>query len=109
MLCLASCNAQERRPPVDIVLGGLRQARAHIQVGDSAYRIEVSMLPVRCFDPASNEALNRQKARAMALTALARQLSKDKNVEYAVTGALVESARHHGDRFTLTLRVPRGG
>jgi hypothetical protein len=67
------------------------------------------MLPVKSFDPATNAPLNRDKARSLALRALARHLSDKPEVHMVVSGSQVTKAGLEGDVFTLTLRVPRRG
>jgi len=98
--------ADEKSEAVTIDLGGLRQARAVVTVAEGDYLIKVRMLPVRCFDDALNAELNRDKARELALQALARRLSGKPFVELAVSGARVEKAGPDGKFYALTLRVP---
>jgi hypothetical protein len=100
---------EEKSDAVTIDLGGLRQGRAVVAVVDSDYVIRVRMLPVRCFDDALNIELNRDKARALALQALARRLSGKPFVELAVSGARAEMAGPDGKFYALTLRVPSDG
>jgi hypothetical protein len=99
----------EKSEAVTIDLGGLRQARAVVTVAEGNYLIKVRMLPVRCFDDALNAELNRDKARELALQALARRLSGKPFVELAVSGARVEKAGPDGKFYALTLRVPSEG
>jgi hypothetical protein len=67
------------------------------------------MLPVKSFDPATNAPLNRDKARSLALRALARHMSDKPEVHMVVSGSQVTTAGLEGDVFTLTLRIPRRG
>jgi hypothetical protein len=80
-----------------------------IRVTGSEYTITVTMLPVKSFDPATNTPLNRDKARSLALKALARHLSDKPEVHMVVSGSQVTKAGLEGDVFTLTLRIPRRG
>jgi hypothetical protein len=92
-----------------IDLGGLRQAKAALTVSEGEYEIKVRMLPVNSFDAATNARLNRDKAREVALMALAKHLSGEKSVEFVISGAQVEKAGTEGKSYSLTLRVPRKG
>jgi hypothetical protein len=94
---------------VKITLGGPRQVQAAVSIGPEEYAVEVKLLPVRCFDAATNARLNRDLARRYALQALARHLSGKKAAEFTVSGARVASAAGDGKLYTLTLRVPRAG
>lgn len=101
--------ANEPTTNITVDLGGLRQAKAALTVLDSDYRIKVRMLPVSCFDSGTNARLNRDKARRLALQALAKHLSGKKSVELTVSGAQVEKFGTDGKFYTLSLRVPRDG
>ena len=75
----------------------------------SEYTIAIKMLPVRSFDSATNAQLNREKARALALRALARHLSEKSDVYLLVSGSQVTRVATEGNVFALTLYVPRHG
>jgi hypothetical protein len=105
---LAASQAPESKAE-EVVLGGPRQAKAAITATGSDYAITVTMLPVKSFHPATNAPLNRDKARSLALRALARHLSDKPEVHMVVSGPQVTKAGLEGDVFTLTLRVPRRG
>lgn len=90
-------------------LGGLQQAKAVLVVSESDYVMKVRMLPVRSFDAATNSRLNRDKARGLALLALARHLSGKKSVAFTVSGARIETVGSDGGFYALTLRVQRSG
>ena len=62
-----------------------------------------------CFDEATNARLNRDRAREIALSALARHLCTEKADEFKVSGVQVEDAGDDGKYFTLTLAVPTKG
>jgi hypothetical protein len=93
----------------DLDLGGPRRVKARLTTSDEAYRIEVSMLPVRAFDATTNTDLNRTKARLYALQALVRHLSKRRDVQFVVSGATIRNAGIDGKRYVLTLVVPQKG
>lgn len=92
-----------------IDLGGLRQAKAVLTITDTEYVIKVRMLPVQCFDAATNARLNREKARELALQALAKHLSEKEAVEFTVSGIQIEKVGTEGKFYTQNLRVPRTG
>jgi hypothetical protein len=92
-----------------INLGGLRQAKATVTASESEYVIQVSFIAVRSFDPLTNTRLNREKGRLLALQALAKHIAGDRPAQLSVSGAQVERTGAEGGRYTLTLRVPRGG
>lgn len=100
-------EAEEKERVID--LGGPRQARAVINVTDGEYRVRVRLLPVRTFDEATNAELNREKARVLALQALARHLSDAREVHLTVKGARLATPGMDGRFYTLTLRIPRKG
>jgi hypothetical protein len=92
-----------------IDLGGPRQARAVVTTGPEEYEVKVTLLPVRCFDQATNDRLGRDLARQYALQALARHLSGRKAAELTISGARVTAAGGGGKSYALTLTVPRAG
>lgn len=94
---------------VTVSLGGLRSVRAKIETIDDEYRVEIRMLPVTSFDVATNERLNREKARAFALQALAKHLNAGNGARLLVSGARTTASGMHVPEFRLTLIVPRGG
>jgi hypothetical protein len=90
-------------------LGGPRQARAVVTAGPEEYEVKVTLLPVRCFDKATNDRVSRDLARQYALQALARHLAGRKAAELTVSGARVTAAGGEGKSYALTLTVPRAG
>jgi hypothetical protein len=109
-LVLTTCAfgvANDETSPID--LGGLRQVTAFLTISDIDYVVKVRMLPVQTFDAATNARLNREKARGLALQALAKHLSRKQTVEFVVSGAQIETAGPDGKFYALTLRVPREG
>jgi hypothetical protein len=92
-------------------LGGPRKVVARIVETESDFRITVQMAPVRCFDSALNKKVNREKARAFALVALAKRCNAEKARDSRVTvrGGEIIDSRLDKDRFVLTWRVPRNG
>ena len=92
-----------------IDLGGLRQAKAVLTVTDAEYVVKVRMLPVECFDAPTNARLNREKARELALLALAKHLSAGEAAEFSVSGVQINGVGTDGMFYTLALRVPQEG
>src|SRR5205085_1289074 len=80
-----------------------------LTITDTDYVIKVRMLPVQCFDLATNARLNREKARGLALQALAKHLSTKEASEFFVSGVQIETVETDGRFYTLALRVPRDG
>lgn len=110
LLSLAALQADPAfEGPRTIDLGGPRKASATITVAGSDYLIRARMLPVTSFDETTNAQINRDRARLLALAALARALSGSKTAELAVSGARVEEQGKDGKFHTLRLRVPRSG
>jgi len=107
LVLLSSAIAQDQQKTFD--LGGIRQAKATVTVSERDFVISVRMLPVHCFDAATNARLNREKARELAMWALAKNLSDKNAVEFYVSGAQVEKVGTEGKSYTLILRVPRKG
>src|ERR1700733_9171802 len=110
-LLLASVtHADDGKPEeVRIKLGGPRQAKAVLTATDSDYTITIQMLPVVSFDEGTNAQLNRDKARFLALQALAQHLAGKPNVQLVVSGSQVTKAGLGGKVYMLTLRVARQG
>ncbi len=106
-LTLAVAGGSAAGEPTAIDLGGPRRATAALSVTATEYVVAVKMFPVSSFDAATNARLNRDKARALALQALAKHLSGAKAVTLSVSGAEVEGAGADGKFYALTLRVPR--
>jgi len=94
---------------ITIELGGLRQAKAVLTITESEYVAKVLMLPAQCFDSTTNSRLNREKARELALQALAKHLSNKEAVEFTVSGVQIEKVGVEGKFYTLNLRLPRKG
>ncbi len=101
--------AGPRADEVRFELGGLRQVTATLGGAEGEYRVTVRMLPVKSFDPATNGELNREKARAYALHALALHLGGKTAGRLTVRGAEVIDVASDGKFYTLTLRVPKDG
>jgi hypothetical protein len=100
------CRAAEKKT---IDLGGLRRVQAEVQVEGDDYVVRTRMLPVSCFDAATNARLNRDKAELYSLQGLARYLSRAKDTHLDVSGARVTATGRAGKFYTLVLRVPRAG
>lgn len=96
--------------PVVVRLNGVRQVEATIHDDGRAFEVTIRMLPVRVFDVATNARLNRDKAKAYALQALARHASPDrKPARMTLRGVEVIAVGQDGKFFNLTLRVPCEG
>ena len=110
VLLLIRLAAVAADQPVVVSLNGVRQVEVTIGGDRDAFEVAVRMKPVQCFDKATNERLNAQKARSYGLQGLLKHLSGGKEkVRATVSGVTVANARHDGDFYRLTLRVPRDG
>ena len=89
-----------------IRLGGVRNVTATVSESDGAYRISVEMLPVRAFDPATNEALNLSKGQMYVAQSLGKYL-KARNL--TIRGLNVRESGTAGNAFRLIAVVPRDG
>ena len=110
VLLLVRLAAVAAAQPVVVSLNGVRQVEVTIGGDRDAFEVAVRMKPVQCFDKATNERLNAQKARSYGLQGLLKHLSGGKEkVRATVSGVTVANARHDGKVYRLTLRVPRDG
>lgn len=110
VLSLMSLAAVAAEQPVIISLNGVRQVEVTIGGDRDNFEVAVRMRPVQCFDKATNERLNTQKARSFGLQGLLKHLSGGMNkVRAAVSDVTVSSTRHDGKFFRLALRIPRDG
>jgi hypothetical protein len=100
-------TAAASEAPKTFDLGGPRRVRAEVRVDGDDYVVAVRMLSVRAFDATTNAALNEQKGRLFALQGLARYLSSDRDTVITVRHVTVAQAKADGQRFRITLRVPR--
>jgi hypothetical protein len=84
---------------------------AVVTISESAhrYRIVVEMLAVKAFDPPTNRRLNLQKARGLAMQALAKHLSLGNPSRFTVSGVEIQDSRTTNSSYRLALSVPRDG
>lgn len=59
-----------------INIGGLRKVSATLEQIDDHWKVEVGMIPVRCFTPSTNKKITRSFAKRYAMTALAVHFRK---------------------------------
>lgn len=107
-LCPQVADDQKEKA-VQIDLGGIRQAKAFVIVAKHDYFIRIEMVPISLFDKATNELVNLEKARELALIALAKHLSPKEAVELTVSGAENEKIVAEAKKYSLTVRVPTNG
>ena len=109
-LLVVSAVSVRGEESVVVSLKGVRQVEVTIGGDRETFEVAVRMLPVRSFDKATNARLNRDKAKAFGLQALAKHLSHGAKASRAtVSGTEIVSTRLEGKFFELTLRVPRDG
>ena len=110
VLLLASFAAVAADQPALVSLNGVRQVEVTIGGDRDVFEVAVRMKPVQCFDKATNERLNIQKARSYGLQGLLKHLSGGaEKVRASVSGVAVTSNRLDGKFYRLTFQVPRGG
>jgi hypothetical protein len=90
-------------------LGGPRQIRGSVAAVADSYTVTVTFRPVRVFDPATNEEVNRDLGREYALRVLAKHLSAADEVRFEQSREEVREAKADGERFRVTVRWPRNG
>ena len=93
--------------PVAVNLGGPRKVEAKIFTLDGEYRVDVRMLAVKAFDNATNNRINRDKARLLALQALIRHVSGKNEAEATISGVRIIATGTDKQFFTLTLALPK--
>ena len=104
---LSVCTTILAEGPKTIDMGGPRKAKAVITQAEDAYELEVSLIPVRCFDPGMNRRLSQEKARSYATEALLRHLGGGKRQSATVSNVEIIEAKNAETRFVLVMRVPR--
>ena len=96
--------------PLVVSLNGVRQVEVTIGGDSDTFEVAVRMRPVECFDKATNERLNAQKARSYGLQGLLKHMTGGtEKVQASASGVTVSNTRHDGKFFRLTFRVPRDG
>lgn len=106
-LVISLCSTVFAQTPKTIELGGPRKANVTINDVEGAYEIEVSLIPVRCFDSAMNRRLSQEKARSYAVEALVRHLGGGKRQVVTLANVETIEAKNVGSRFVLVIHVPR--
>ena len=93
--------------PVTVNLGGPHKVEAKIFTLDGDYRVDVRMLAVKAFDTTTNNRINRDKARLLALQALIRHVSGKNEAEATISGVRIIATGTDKQFFTLTLALPK--
>ena len=110
VLLLVRLAAVAASEPVVVSLNGVRQVEVTIGGDVDAFEVAVRMKPVQCFDKATNDRLNSQKARSYGLQGLLKHLSGgSEKIRAAVSGLTMVNARQDDKFFRLVFRVPRDG
>ena len=105
LMCV--CSTAFAEDPKTIDLGGPRKATAKLTQAEDVYEIEVSLIPVRCFDSGMNRRLSQEKARSYATEALLCHLGGGKRQSATITNPEIVEAGIVDARFVLVMRVPR--
>lgn len=95
-------------PPVEVRLGGPRDIRGSVAVGED-YSVTVTFLPVKVFDAATNEEVNRDLGREFVLRVLAQHLSKENDVRFETAREDIIEVKQDGDRYRVSIRWPKAG
>ncbi len=90
-----------------IRFGGVRNVVVIISDSADRYRIVVNMLAVKAFDPATNKRLNLQKARAIAIKALAKHAAMKNGAPFTVRGMEVQDMTTANGSYRLVLLLPK--
>jgi hypothetical protein len=98
--------SEQKDKTIEMDLAGVRPAKAFLTVGKDEYLIRVVMTPITVFDKATNDLCNYEKARELALIALAKHLSGKDAAELTVSGAETVKSGEEEKKYSLTLRVP---
>ena len=85
-----------------INLGGLRKVSAKLEQDSNDWKVEVSMIPVRCFTPLTNKKVTRSYAKRYAMTALAVHFHK-KTLSATYCRLLSES--HTEEQSTIAFQI----
>ena len=111
IVCIVSCvcTTSVAEDSTTIELGGPRKATATIAEAEDTYEIEVSLIPVRCFDVSMNRRLSQEKARSYATEALMRHVDGGKRQSATISNTEIIEAGIVDARFVLVMRVPRKG
>jgi hypothetical protein len=110
-LCTLICvyTPAVAEPPNAIDLGGPRKVMATVTEAGEWYDINVSLIPVRCFDSSMNQRLSQEKARSYAIEALFHHVGSSKRQSATISNAEIIKAQLIDARFVMILRVPRKG
>ena len=100
---------EQKDKTIEMDLAGVRPAKAFLTVRKDEYLIRVVMTPITVFDKATNDLFNHDKARELALFALAKHLSGKDAADLTVSGAETKKSGEEGKNYSLTLRVPIRG
>jgi len=106
LLCAGWSIADEPRE-VRLSLGGPRKVTATVREQQENLEITVRMVAVGCFDPATNNRLNRDKAKAYAMHALAAHLRMKQ--AFTVKELTFGESRTEGRIYSLVISIPKDG
>ena len=106
---LWACTVVADPLPTAVDLGGPRQIKGQVTVAVDDYTVTVTFRPVRVFDPATNDEINRELGQEYALRVLAKHLSAAADVQFETSRTEVRETKSVGERFHVTVRWPRGG
>lgn len=95
----------------EVEIGGVRKVVATIGLAEGKYEIHVRMRPVRCFDPATNARLNREKAQHFAYQSLISFLGEEnsRDASARISGATYGTPTSDGGFYCLEVRIPKDG
>ena len=82
---------------------------ADISETETDFKIQVSLIPVRCFDLGMNKRLSHEKARVFATEALIRHLGADKRGTATIRYAEIIESGLDETRYVLVMKIPRHG
>lgn len=109
LLCCLAVLTQASEP-TSVKIKSVRKCEATVEQADGAYIVVVKMVPIRCFDPATNKSLSVRKANNMALVALLKYLYPDqKNVSISCSGVQTIKTDFSEKVCSVECRIPQKG
>lgn len=88
---------------------GPRNAQVEVDESATQYNLEIKLIPVVLFDPATNEKLTRAKSRTFALLALARHLKVPPTSELFISGLQISEIHEDGPLGITQASLPKSG
>lgn len=85
-----------------VKMGGNRNVVAVIKDLEDSYEIEISFIPVRCFDPALNKKISQEKANAFVDELVLNRIGNGDFLSVMISGRKIKEEKVVGDKFVST-------